>query len=85
MNIFKKKKLVWEYLGCNKNPLFIEYYPHTACDCYKINLPWTKYNTHTMVLCDVSKGLQEAKRLARRVIAEHLAAALEEPLTETGD
>ena len=64
--------------GQNKNPLFIEFYPHTKCDCYKINLPWTKYHCHTLVLCDVSKGLAHAQRIARRAIAEHLDCALAE-------
>jgi hypothetical protein len=66
--------------GQNKNPLFIEFYPHTKCDCYKINLPWTKYRCHTLVLCDAAKGLAHAKRLARRAIAEHLDHAMAEPM-----
>jgi len=66
--------------GQNKNPLFIEFYPHTKCDCYKINLPWTMYRCHTLVLCDAAKGLAHAKRLARRAIAEHLEASLAEPM-----
>ena len=71
--------------GQNKNPLFIEFYSHTNCDCYKINLPWTKYNCHTLVLCEVEKGLAHAQRLARRAIAEHLNYALAEPLPPTKD
>ena len=64
--------------GQNSNPLFVEFYPHSNCDCYKINLPWTKYCKHTLVLCDASKGIEYAKRLARRAIVEHLDAALTE-------
>jgi len=66
--------------GQNKNPLFVEFYPHTECDCYKINLPWTKYHRHTLVLCEASKGLVHAKQLARRAISEHLDYALAEPM-----
>lgn len=66
--------------GQNKNPLFIEFYPHTKCDCYKINMPWTKYRCHTLVLCAVAKGVAHAQRLARRAIVEHLDYALAEPM-----
>lgn len=67
-------------MSTTKNPLFIEFYPHTNGDCYKIDLPWTKYRRDTLVLCDVAKGIAHAKRLARQAIAKHLAASLAEPI-----
>ncbi len=53
------------------NPIFIQYYSHEGCDCYKINLPWTKYARETMVLCPVSEGYESAKRIAQAVIVKH--------------
>lgn len=64
----------------NSNPLFIEYYPHTKSDCYKIRIPWTKYKSHTVVICEVSEGLAKAKKLAARELLKQLADALEQPL-----
>lgn len=66
--------------GQSNNPLFVEFYPHSNCDCYKINLPWTKYRKHTLVLCDVSEGIEHAKTLARQAIVEHLDEALAESI-----
>jgi hypothetical protein len=60
------------------NPLYIEYYPHTNREMYKIDLPWTKYARETRVLCPASKDIKHAKRLARRVIMKHLISALDE-------
>ena len=54
------------------NPIFIEYYPHTRCDCFKIKLPWTKYREEKIVLCEVFGGLDTAKKLAREEFAKHL-------------
>ena len=65
--------------GQNHNPLYIDYYSHRGCYCYKIDLPWSKYWRHTVVLCDVSEGFELAKKRAVKVIAEHLKYALEEP------
>lgn len=54
------------------NPIFIEYYPHEQCDCYKINLPWPKFAMETVVLCPVSKGIQLAKTIATGVLMNHI-------------
>ena len=64
----------------NKNPLFIEFYSHSGRNCYKINLPWTRCRKSTLVLCDESDGLEQARRLARREIARHLEESLTEPI-----
>jgi hypothetical protein len=58
------------------NPIYIEYYCHENCDCYKIDLPWSKYARHTKVLCPVNQGLEFASTLAIGVIQEHLAEVL---------
>lgn len=68
--------------GDNKNPLFIEYYAHSNCDCFKICMPWTKFRKDTVVLCDVDKGLDHAKDLARQAFIEHLDASLAEPMSD---
>lgn len=62
------------------NPIFIEYYAHTSCDCYKINLPWSKYKSHTMVLCVVDEGEKRAKSIAKREIKKHLESVLKEQI-----
>lgn len=70
-------------IGQNTNPLYIEYYSYSGCYCYKIDLPWSKYKRHTVVLCDVSEGLELAKKRAVMVIAEHLKYALAESVNES--
>lgn len=58
------------------NPIYIEYYWHKKSDCYKINLPWTEYRKHSIVLCKVSEGLEKAKKLAAEAINKHLSEVL---------
>jgi hypothetical protein len=65
----------------NHNPIFVEYYPHTHSDCYKICLPWTNYRSHVLVLCEVSEGYLKACVLAMRELDKHLRQALTEPLS----
>lgn len=64
----------------NKNPIFIEYYPHEKCDCYKIRNPWTKYGEDKIVLCPVKDGIGLATVLAARVLTRNMADALAQPL-----
>ncbi len=64
------------------NPIYVEYYSHVGDLCYKIDLPWSRYNKDTLVLCPVSEGYDKAKRMAHEAITQHLTAvALEDPLT----
>jgi len=67
--------------GQQKNPIFIEFYSHTGTDCYKVLLPWSKYKTHVLVLCEVSKGIRYAKKLAMKHLQEHLKQALKASLS----
>lgn len=69
------------YMNQNKNPIYIEWYSHENCECYKINLPWSLYNKHTVVLCKVSDGIECAKEKAKILIAEHFKDAISEPMT----
>ena len=62
------------------NPIYIAHYPHEGCDCYKIDLPWTKYWRSTVVLCPVSEGVERARLIAVGVIQEHLREAMQEPV-----
>lgn len=66
----------------NKNPIFIEYYSHLGCNCYKILNPWTKYSADVRVLCPVSEGIGRATVLAAQVLTEEMAKALGESLEE---
>jgi hypothetical protein len=65
------------------NPIFVEYYSHDACDCYKVRNPWTHYGSETVVLCKVDEGIEKAKRLCTEVINKKLAEALQEPVMNT--
>lgn len=62
------------------NPIYIQHYSHTGCDCYKIDVPWTEYRKDTLVLCKVSDGIEKAKKLAEKILAEKLAEAMQEPV-----
>ena len=75
--MFKKNKKI---KGQNNNPIYVDYYSHMECDCYKIDLPFSMYKRHTLVLCEVSKGLPYAIRLARKALKKHINNALEEDL-----
>lgn len=67
-----------------KSPIYVEYYPHTKSDCFKIDLPWSKYKKHTLVLCEVSDGLQEAQKLAQKLLQLHLEEALKMEIMKIG-
>ena len=58
------------------NPIFIQYYSHEGCDCYKIKNPWPTYCEEIIVLCPVSEGLRKATMLARGVVNGKLNEAL---------
>ena len=63
----------------NANPIFIEYYPHENCECYKVKNPWTKYHEEKVVLCPVSEGIGRATVLAAKVLTQKMADALAQP------
>lgn len=69
----------------NKNPLFVEYYSHLGCDCYKILNPWTRYRANIVVLCPVEEGIEVARKLAKRELRKRLNDALNQPLEPTKD
>jgi hypothetical protein len=62
------------------NPIFIEYYSHESCDCYKIKNPWTSYREEKIVLCKESEGLELAEFIAVGVLNKKLAEALKEKI-----
>jgi hypothetical protein len=62
------------------NPIYIAYYSHENGDCYKIDLPWSKYKKDTRVLCLVSRGLEYAKLLAIGLINQHLIKVMNEDI-----
>jgi hypothetical protein len=63
----------------NKNPIFIEYYPHEGCECYKVLNPWTKYAQEKIVLCTVKDGIGKATVEAGKVLMQKMADALSQP------
>ena len=77
-DVFKEEK---EMLNKTiKNPIYVEYYSHEECHCYKIDLPFTTYKAHTIVLCPVSEGLNKATYLATKKLTEHILDSLRNPL-----
>lgn len=63
----------------NTNPIFIEYYPHEGCECYKVKNPWTEFREEKMVLCPVADGIERATILAAQVLTQKMADALAQP------
>jgi hypothetical protein len=61
-----------------KSPIYIEYYSHECADCFKIDLPWSIYANHTIVLCRVRDGYPLAVKNARKVILEAFDNQVEE-------
>ena len=59
-----------------KNPIYIQYYSHEHCNCYKIDLPWPRYKKDTMVLCRVDEGIELAIERAKSVMLEHVEECL---------
>lgn len=64
------------------NPIYIEYYIHEQCACYKINLPWTEFAKDIRVLCKVSEGIEKARLIAVGVVHEHLAEMIRKPMDD---
>ena len=48
--------------------VYIEYYSHENCECYKIDNPYTEYNKDTIVLCHISDGLLSALNIAIKAL-----------------
>lgn len=55
-------------MGERNNPIFVEHYPHTGCDCYKIKLPYPYCAEEKVVLCPVSEGEERARDLADELL-----------------
>ncbi len=64
------------------NPIFLEYYPHENCRCYKILNPWTKYAESKHVLCREDEGYPLALERAKDLIAKQFAESLTLPIQE---
>jgi hypothetical protein len=62
------------------NPIYIDYYSHENCDCYKIDIPWTCYAQDIRVLCRVDEGIETARCLAIGIIIKYLIEILEEDI-----
>ena len=68
-----------------KSAIYVEYYSHESADCYKIDMPFTKYRKDTLVLCLVSEGIEVAKERAVRALLQRIADALAQRLKEDAD
>lgn len=60
-----------------ENPIYEDFYSHEGCMCYKIDLPFSKYKSYTLVLCKVEEGIDKAKRVAREAIIKSFELAME--------
>jgi hypothetical protein len=70
-----------EVLG--RNPIFLEYYSHESCNCYKIKLPWPRFAEEKIVLCRESDGFERARALATEILTDHIGVALMRPNVES--
>ena len=50
--------------------IFIEYYPHTKVDMYKILNEYTEYGQEKLVLCSIDDGIELALNSAYKQILE---------------
>lgn len=81
--------LLAAYLSCRPNRLerkiaelvklcgcvpYVEYYPHTNCDMYKIDNPYTQYGKETIVLHSASEPYERSVLLALREIERRKVA-----------
>lgn len=56
--------------------LYIEYYSHLNCNCYKLDFPYPKFSKETVVLCKVTEGLELAKTIAIGALVRHITKVL---------
>jgi hypothetical protein len=59
------------------NPIYIEYSSHDGADCYKIDIPYSRYKRETNVLCKVSQGYNHAKLIAIGLINTRIVRLFE--------
>lgn len=50
------------------NMVFLEFYSHDDCACWKILNPFTNYGEHKIVLCRMDEGIEKALTVAIQVI-----------------
>lgn len=50
--------------------IFIEYYSHEKCDCYKILNEFTTYNQDKIVVARIDEGIEKAIQRAIEVISK---------------
>ena len=53
-----------QLLAISDEFIFPAYYTHTHCKMWKISNPYTSYGSETLVLCEVSEGIEKALDLA---------------------
>jgi hypothetical protein len=51
---------VLQLVSITSNFLFVEYYSHERCDCWKIKDEFTEYRESKLVLCKVEEGFEKA-------------------------
>lgn len=70
--------------GLGRNPIFVEYYSHEGCNCYKLNLPWPRYAEEKVVLCRESAGFDRAREIAVEILHDYIGVVLKRPNTVLG-
>jgi len=59
---------ILELRKLTSNFLYIEYYSHTNCECYKLDNEYTKFRKDALVLNTVEEGIEAALDLAINLI-----------------
>ena len=62
-NIAELRELTSEFI-------FIEYYSHENCDCYKILNEFTSYNQDKIVVARIDEGIEKAIQRAIEIISK---------------
>ena len=65
--------------GLGRNPIFVEYYSHEGCNCYKLKLPWPRYAEEKVVLCRESAGFDRAREIAAEILHDYIGVVLKRP------
>ena len=62
-----------------RNPIFVEYYSHEGCNCYKLKLPWPRYAEEKVVLCRESAGFDRAREIAAEILHDYIGVVMKRP------
>ena len=66
-------------VGLGRNPIFVEYYSHEGCNCYKLKMPWPRYAEENVVLCREDAGFARAREIAAEILHDYIGVVMKRP------